>query len=256
MKEQEKNSINCILKEIEKEENVKILLAVEAGSRAYGLNQQDSDYDVRFLYVRPIKEYLRLQPLKDVIEYKPDCDLDLSGWDIKKGLSLFHGCNPSVFEWLASNEIYIDSNFAKELRMLAPDYFSVRKSLHHYFNMAKRNYKLLKENEENPVKKYFSVLRPLLDCLWILQERSMPPLHFDEMLELLQDESIKNQIKDMMAMKRENKAGNWPFLKEMKQFMEMNLKKIEDEVSHLPYEKVQGWQALEELFLKTVRNNK
>jgi predicted nucleotidyltransferase len=37
------------LLEIEKEHNVKILYAVESGSRAWGFESLDSDYDVRFI---------------------------------------------------------------------------------------------------------------------------------------------------------------------------------------------------------------
>ena len=48
------------LLEIEQKEKVKILLAIESGSRAWGFASPDSDYDVRFIYVRPMKEYLRL----------------------------------------------------------------------------------------------------------------------------------------------------------------------------------------------------
>lgn len=43
--------IRSKLQDIEKQQNVKILLAVESGSRAWGFASPDSDYDVRFIYV-------------------------------------------------------------------------------------------------------------------------------------------------------------------------------------------------------------
>ena len=52
---------------IEKKYNVRILLAVESGSRAWGFAAPDSDYDVRFIYVHARKEYLRIDTMKDVI---------------------------------------------------------------------------------------------------------------------------------------------------------------------------------------------
>ena len=47
------------LMEIEHSEKCRILLAVESGSRAWGFPSPDSDYDVRFIYVRPIEHYLK-----------------------------------------------------------------------------------------------------------------------------------------------------------------------------------------------------
>ena len=55
------------LHEIEKRENCRILLAVESGSRAWGFASPDSDYDVRFIYVRDRESYLKLNRPRDVI---------------------------------------------------------------------------------------------------------------------------------------------------------------------------------------------
>mgnify|MGYP000763721098 CR=1 FL=1 len=46
------------LRRIEEAENIKILLAVESGSRAWGFASPDSDYDVRFIYIRRLEDYL------------------------------------------------------------------------------------------------------------------------------------------------------------------------------------------------------
>lgn len=52
------------LEEIEQKEQVRILYAVESGSRAWGFASPDSDYDVRFVYVRPQEAYLRLEGVR------------------------------------------------------------------------------------------------------------------------------------------------------------------------------------------------
>lgn len=67
------------LNEIERSENIVILHAVESGSRAWGFASPDSDYDVRFFYVRPKSFYLRLDRTRDVVEYplyKGELELD------------------------------------------------------------------------------------------------------------------------------------------------------------------------------------
>lgn len=94
------------LKEIESRENVKILYCVESGSRAWDFASPDSDYDVRFVYVRPKDYYLRLDKTNDVIEWQLDDTLDINGWDISKFLQLLYKSNPTTFEWKSSPIVY------------------------------------------------------------------------------------------------------------------------------------------------------
>jgi len=57
---------------IERERGVRVLLAVESGSRAWGMASPDSDYDVRFVYARREEDYLRLEEVRDTIEWRLD----------------------------------------------------------------------------------------------------------------------------------------------------------------------------------------
>lgn len=73
---------------------MRILYACESGSRAWGFPSKDSDYDVRFIYVRPVDWYLSIFDKRDVIEYPISDMLDINGWDLKKALNLFRKSNP------------------------------------------------------------------------------------------------------------------------------------------------------------------
>lgn len=103
------------LKEIEKQYGVRILLAVESGSRAWGFESPDSDYDVRFIYVRKQSDYLKLEGIRDVIELPIDDTLDINGWDITKTLRLLYKSNPTLFEWFSSPIIYRKDSFSQSL---------------------------------------------------------------------------------------------------------------------------------------------
>jgi len=103
--------ITDALKQIEKDHDVHILFAVESGSRAWGMHSKNSDYDVRFVYVRPTDGYLLLHGAgRDVIERTyEEHDLDMVGFDIYKFLRLLESSNPSCIEWLNSPIKYIDN---------------------------------------------------------------------------------------------------------------------------------------------------
>ena len=58
------------------------------GSRCWGFASSDSDYDIRFIYVRQLKDYLSIDPVRDVIEEPVDELWDLNGWDLGKALRL------------------------------------------------------------------------------------------------------------------------------------------------------------------------
>ncbi|MCL2632851.1 MAG: nucleotidyltransferase domain-containing protein, partial [Coriobacteriia bacterium] len=90
MKDQIADQIIAKLVAIEQSEGVRILHAAEAGSRAWGFASPDSDYDVRFIYVRTTTDYLKLNSVRDVIELKLEGDLDINGWDLQKTLRLLH----------------------------------------------------------------------------------------------------------------------------------------------------------------------
>lgn len=70
------------------EHDVRILWEIESGSRAWGFLSPDSDYDCRFIYVRPVGDYLSLWPRRDVIETPLDSVLDVNGWDLDKTVAL------------------------------------------------------------------------------------------------------------------------------------------------------------------------
>ena len=78
---------------IEQKYHVRILLAVESGSRAWGFASPDSDYDVRFIYMHEPEEYLRIDAMKEVIEWQLDEVLDINGWDLKKSLPIKSSVN-------------------------------------------------------------------------------------------------------------------------------------------------------------------
>ena len=169
---------------IEEKYGVRILLAVESGSRAWGFASPDSDYDVRFIYVQPRDEYLRVDPIKDVIEWKLDEVLDINGWDLKKALLAFAKGNPGIMEWANSGVVYRGSGIWDRIREPAFHYFSEKAALNHYYGLAKKTLEAYLQGELIRYKKYFYALRPLLCCKWIGRYHEVPPMEFQTLLGL------------------------------------------------------------------------
>ena len=77
---------------------IRILFAIESGSRAWGFPSPDSDYDCRFVYVRPVEDHLKLNPDRDVIEFPIEGEIDTGGWDLRKALLLALKGNAVIVE--------------------------------------------------------------------------------------------------------------------------------------------------------------
>ena len=86
------------LRRIEAAHGIRILYACEAGSRSWGFPSPTSDYDIRFIYVSPLKSYLRLTPMPDTITLPQDELWDIQGWDLRKCLHLLKKGNVSVIQ--------------------------------------------------------------------------------------------------------------------------------------------------------------
>ena len=198
-----KNKILRKLRNIEKEHNVKVLYAVESGSRAWGFASKNSDYDVRFVYIHRLEWYLSLEEKRDVIEDKGDGLLDMSGWDIKKALVLFKKSNPPLYEWLESPIVYLEeSNFVKGLRKISLNFFSAKTSFYHYLSMLVNNHKDYINQPKVKMKKYLYVLRPLFACAWIEKYHTMPPMEFEN---LLRSQTLDKKLLKEIFVLLENK---------------------------------------------------
>ena len=200
-----KKNIQAALAELSKEKEIRILYACESGSRAWGFASPDSDYDVRFMYVKPLNKYLSLSFGEDTINRMLDHDLDFAGWELRKLLNLLRKSNASPFEWLQSPFLYHEEgSFLEELRALSKQYFSPRACAHHYYGIAHNSLKSGLVGEQFKLKTYFYVLRPMLCAYWICERQSIPPLVFEELFPLLEKQpEVEAAIEALLEQKKQ-----------------------------------------------------
>jgi len=240
------------LPEIEAKHNVKILYAVESGSRAWGFESTDSDYDVRFIYVHNKNWYLNILPKRDVIEYPINDEFDYSGWDLRKALFLMNKSNPVLFEWLKSPIIYFKDQFAYSiLEQTSKDYFSPISSIYHYLHMANGNYRQYLLGDEVKIKKYFYVLRPIMACMWIEQYKEAPPMEFEKLLTQIRDKELLEYINELLRRKKSGvEMGNEQKIPIINDFIEQKLNHFGDAVNTFDPKKKPKQEKLEEAFVK------
>jgi uncharacterized protein len=195
--------IESQLQQLASQEQIFILYACESGSRAWGFPSPDSDYDVRFIYLRPLEWYLSIDNRSDTIDLPVNSLLDINGWDLRKALKLFKGSNSVIYEWLQSPIIYQNhSKIDCELLDLAPSHYAPRAGIYHYLNLTISCYKEHLQSDLVKLKKYFYALRPILAASWIIQHRTYPPMVFDRLLELISDRrDLRFEIDRLLTIK-------------------------------------------------------
>lgn len=192
MSTRDADRVRGLLADIEARHDVRVLMAVESGSRAWGFASPDSDFDVRFVYQEPLDRMVRLFPDRDVIEemtpYHPDgtgVPIDLVGWSLPKTLRLGAASNPQLCEWARGTVTYLaDPDFMRDLRLLTAQ-ASPRVLAHHYRGLAKKTVLDYLSGPDEPVgKKYLYAVRSLLAASWMLDHPtpgSAPPVRFDQL---------------------------------------------------------------------------
>ncbi|MCL2167274.1 MAG: nucleotidyltransferase domain-containing protein [Clostridiales bacterium] len=243
------------LREIELEEQIRILHAVESGSRAWGFASPDSDYDVRFIYVREPEFYLQLNKTRDVIEWQLDETLDINGWDLQKALRLLVKSNPTLFEWASSPLVYLTTAEWAIINAYLPDYFLAKLGVYHYLSMAEKNYREYLKRDIVKVKKYLYVLRPILACKWILQKQTPPPMLFSELVASEANAELTKEINRLLAIKVSvPEAGEMQRIEPLNDFIETTLPWLKAQADALPGVKSKGYDELNRLFIDTVNH--
>ncbi len=239
------DSILQALDAIEAQHDVRVLYAVESGSRAWGMASADSDYDVRFIYAHRPEWYLSLEPGRDVIEGPISERLDISGWDLRKSLRLFGQSNPPLLEWLRSSIIYRERpEVIEPMRDLIPTVFSPQRAYHHYWHIARKSYKRFRSGQSPTLKTFFYILRPLLAALWVDLHETPPPITIQALAAAMLPASLHSELDRLLELKRasgeQEVAGE---IGALWAFVEAGLHRLETQERHFP----RTWPPMDQL---------
>ena len=251
-----RQEIEARLTAIEASENVRYLLAVESGSRAWGFPSPDSDYDVRLFYVRPRDWYLGLKTGRDVIERPIVDEIDLNGWDIRKALGLMLRSNVVVNEWLASPIRYRpDDPAVAKISALADTIFDPRGYAHHYAKLGRNAAERWLEGDDAvPVKRYFYALRPALAIRALRQNPDRrPSMNLQALMtESAIPASLAGMIEELVEAKRlTRELGNSRRFPQLDALIRDELGRAAELPERKPPEA--AFEAANEIFLDLVR---
>lgn len=251
-------AIDARLDRVEEEHGVGVVWAIESGSRAWGFPSPDSDYDCRFLYTRPVADYLGLRSRRDVIETPLDKVFDVNGWDVRKAFALMVRGNATVGEWLRSPIVYRgDAALRDDLLALAEDVVDRHALRKHYLHVARNNLALLASS--GVAKKFFYALRPAVTLRWMLvrEDSALPPMDLPTLVaEAEVPDDVRSAVDELIGRKaRTREMGRTAVSTVLQAFVETELRRAE---AHLPgsgtpeAERARAWTLAEDAFRRLV----
>jgi predicted nucleotidyltransferase len=206
-----KEKIIEILHNLENRYNIKILLAVNYGSRCFGYSSTESDWDVRFIYVHRPEWYFSITKTEDVIEIMmEEYNLDIEGYELKKALSLLAKTNPNISDWLHAQDYYmLDESFLKAMQSFESHCYNTRHAMYHFYSISVKSNQHYLEKEVT-LKRFIHYMRGLLSCRWIELNECHPPVNVDRLIDatITDNEDVKEKAHHLLKMKRTCKSHN------------------------------------------------
>ncbi len=251
------DKIKKICQNLEKQKNIKILFAVENGSRAWRLSSKDSDYDVRLVFTRPLKEHIQIHLPSDVINASFDknmnlCNsegafIDVSGFDIFKYVKMLSSSNPTTIEWLVTDIVYYGRQ-NKIFKEFALKNFNRISLYHHYKSMCRNNYlKYLKSGSDVTYKRYLYGFRGLINAKWVVHYKSIPPIIFIDALNNLKKlipDTISKKLHEIIKLKSQGKEKDiTQNIVKMDEYIETFLKDDSEAPTEKPHSTLNGLNA-------------
>lgn len=214
------------LKEIEKENNVKIIFASDTGSRTLGYSNENSDYDIRFIYIQKSEKYLKLIEGTDTIQRK-ELNVDFVGFDIKKTLNLLKDSNVQIWQLLYSSKVYIATDSSNEMKKISADFFELKKFYHQYAGIISNNYKRKIKNQKEIKSKYYII--ELVRIASILKIEKEFKYDFSEGAEESYKNLPENISKKLKLMVSERKEGKETVVsdEELNKYIELIIKDLQ-----------------------------
>lgn len=251
------------LAQIEKRENIRILFACESGSRAWGFASSDSDYDVRFVFVRQAEDYLKINEPPDFLNCELNEIYDINGWDLKKFFKQLYKSNPVIFEWASSPIVYKETAEWASVKSSMSRYVNLKTMIHHYLGLANHILEEPFAGEKVKRKKYLYLSRAVLAASWIFYRRSPAPAEYSELVKAeigfdgdFSEDEKASQSYFWTLKGSESESSEKSEIERFPAFeiiLKNTILEIEKGIKKLKDEKSAGWEELDEIFLKIVK---
>ncbi len=234
------------------EQGATLLLLCLTGSRAYGCNVTNSDYDVRFVYVYPPARYFELTPPPDELRLP---DGDVLGFELGKFLRIIRKSG-----WNAHELLYAPAWYAHpcvdEMRALCEAVLSPEPLAHGLLSGAHvylRRLQYLPEGEVGTMRECklsIGALRMMLAAAYVLERKRMYPICIKDLMGRVGTAAQRDVLAELVTCRTQDKLPPPELLAEARAHAEQLYQElITRAYSH---EMIAECSPLEEFYMRVV----
>jgi predicted nucleotidyltransferase len=187
------------LKGLERKLGIHILFACEYKCRKQTGPPSDFTHHVRFIFVRPLNQQLCIVTPVDQYYQVNDGKVEIYGLDLRKALIAVWISDSSIFEWMDSEEVYLDKTyFSKSLKGAIPVYFSPKVCMQRYYQIAQKIYHTSFGGTLAPLGSIYAIIYNLLLCAWIKEHTSVPPYDICKLRTLIKNPLVQQALNKVL----------------------------------------------------------
>ncbi|MTI17837.1 hypothetical protein E1162_11370 [Rhodobacteraceae bacterium RKSG542] len=172
---------------VEQRKGLKVLAASDPGMLLGGERGAESFVSARFIFVRPIEEYLTLFPSDETEQVEASLACEAVGWDLKKVVIATLNGNPNPIDWVRCRpQVHGHPQFPDALLGFAQEFGDPVRTAQIYLKQLERHRQRF---DGRPLKivpeKLLMLLKPALSLRWYSQNKlhGFPPADLKGLLE-------------------------------------------------------------------------
>lgn len=186
--------------------DVRLLFAVEGGSRARGVADKNSDCDVRFVYGHPPVRYVGLGVPKEAAHWF-EGEIDLVGWDVRKFMQLVRKGNVTALNWTSSHLVYWGRREQLELRDFALAHFDKNAYCAHQLGVVSKYWhKYIRTGKSTP-KRHWIAGVAILSAIVARRLGTPAPLWYPDLLDTAIRLDVPVPTTTLLALRQ----GRYPY---------------------------------------------
>ena len=191
-----------LIKDVEEKEDVSVVQASVIGSRGWKYEDENSDIDLRFVYVRKPEDYFRMKKQEDNLTYPIEDKKDLAGYELGKFLRMICAQNPMAYEILNSPAQLMDNEHIQRIKQFSNKVLQPSRMVATYQHVVASKIDELQHKSSDNVKLFIYILRMLGTINYLQSNQQYPACQLESLFSDESNAHLRDIVNQLVEYKK------------------------------------------------------